>query len=244
MLNILIPLGASSQFFESADYYYPKPLVEIEGKPMIQHVIENLSSISQEKRFIFILREEDCTQHHLDATLRLLAGEDAIIIKLQSETKGAACSALLAVHFIANDQPLIIANGDQLFDINIDEYLKHIQNDKIDAGCLSFESVHPRWSYIRLNNDHIVEAAEKRPLSKMAIAGFYYFAKGLYFVEASKRMIRKDANVNGQFFIAPVLNELVLENYLMKSYVIPNKTYHSFYSPQRVKEYELMRSRC
>ncbi|MDC0975657.1 glycosyltransferase family 2 protein [Alphaproteobacteria bacterium] len=244
MLNILIPLGASSKFFEGADYPYPKPLVEIDGKPMIQHVIENLQSISGEKRFIFILREEDCTRYHLDATLRLLAGEGVIIIKLQCETKGAACSALLAIHFIANDQPLIIANGDQLFDINIDEYFKRFQDDKIDAGCLSFESVHPRWSYIRLENDHIVEAAEKRPLSKMAIAGFYYFAKGLDFVEASKKMIRKDANVNGQFFIAPVLNELVLENCLMKTYVIHNETYHSFYSPQRIKEYETMRSRC
>jgi len=244
MLNILIPLGTSSQFFEGADYPYPKPLVEIDGKLMIQHVIENLSSISEEKRFIFILREEDCTRHHLDTTIRLLAGEDVIIIKLQSETKGAACSALLAINFIANDQPLIIANGDQLFDINIDKYLKHFQEDKIDAGCLCFESVHPRWSYIRLENDHIVEAAEKRPLSKIAIAGFYYFTKGLDFVEASKKMIRKDANVNGQFFIAPVLNELVLDNHIMKSYIIDSGTYHSFYSPQRIKEYEFMRSRC
>jgi dTDP-glucose pyrophosphorylase len=242
MLNILIPLGASSQFFEGTPY--PKPLVEIDGKPMIQHVIENLSSISEEKRFIFILREEDCSRYHLDTTIRLLAGEDVIIIKLQRETKGAACSALLAVNFIGNDQPLIIANGDQLFDINIDESLKRFQEDKVDAGCLCFESVHPRWSYIRLEDDHIVEAAEKRPLSKMAIAGFYYFAKGLYFIEASKKMIRKDANVNGQFFIAPVLNELVLDNHRMNAYMIASENYHSFYSPQKIEEYELMISRC
>jgi len=244
MLNILIPLGTSSQFFEGADYPYPKPLVEIDGKPMIQHVIENLSSISEEKRFIFILREEDCARHHLDTTIRLLTDNDVIIIKLQSETKGAACSALLAIDFIANDQPLIIANGDQLFDVNIDEYLKGFQEDKVDAGCLCFESVHPRWSYIRLENNHIVEAAEKRPLSKMAVAGFYYFAKGLDFIEASKKMIRKDANVNGQFFIAPVLNELVLDNHRMNAYMIANEAYHSFYSPQKIEEYEFMRSRC
>jgi dTDP-glucose pyrophosphorylase len=242
MLNILIPLGISSKFFEGIDYQYPKPLVEINGKPMIQHVIENLTSISTEKRFIFILREEDCTKHNLDSTIRLLTSEDVIIIKLQNETKGAACSALLAIDFIANDQPLIIANGDQLFDINIDEYLKRFKEDKADAGCLYFESVHPRWSYIRLKNDQIIEAAEKRPLSKMAIAGFYYFAKGLYFIEASQKMIFKDANVNGQFFIAPVLNELILDNLRMNAYRIPNETYHSFYSPQKINEYEFMKS--
>src|SRR3989442_1717870 len=98
MLNILIPLGVQSMFFESSDYPFPKPLVEIHGKPMIEHVIDNMSSITDEKRFIFILREEDCSKYHLDSTLRLLVGGgDPVIIKLHHPTKGAPCSALLAV---------------------------------------------------------------------------------------------------------------------------------------------------
>lgn len=244
MFNFLIPLGTSSQFFESSEYPYPKPLVEISGKPMIQHVIENLSRIREEKRFIFILREEDCTRHHLDSTVRLLAGEDVVIIKLQRETKGAACSALLAIDLIANEQPLVIANGDQLFDIDLDKYIARFREDKIDAGCLCFESVHPRWSYVRLEKENIVEAAEKRPLSRQAIAGFYYFAKGLDFVEAAKQMIRKDASVNGQFYIAPVLNELVLKSRRLRAYAVPNEAYHTFYSPQKIEEYEIARARC
>ncbi len=244
MLNMLIPLGASSQFFEGAAYPYPKPLVEISGKPMIQHVIENLSRIREDKCFIFILREEDCTRHHLDSTVHLLAGEDAVIIKLQRETKGAACSALLAIDLIANEQPLIIANGDQLFDVDLDAYLARFREEKANAGCLSFESVHPRWSYVRLEGEDIVEAAEKRPISRQAIAGFYYFASGMDFVEAAKQMIRRGATVNGQFYIAPVLNELVLENRRLRAYAVPNETYHTFYSPQKIEEYELGRARC
>lgn len=244
MLNYLIPLGTSSQFFESAEYPYPKPLIEIFGKPMIQLVIENLSRIKEEKRFIFVLREEDCTRHHLDSTVRLLAGEEAVIIKLRRETKGSACSALLAIDLIANDQPLIIANGDQFLDVDLDVYLSRFRDEKVDAGCLCFESVHPRWSYVRLENNHIVEAAEKRPLSSQAIAGFYYFAKGIHFVEAAKRMIRKDASVNEQFYISPVFNELVLQNLNLRAYSVPNKNYHTFYSPQKIQEYELGKTRC
>lgn len=241
MLNILIPLGASSQFFESAEYPYPKPLVEIVGKPMIQHVIENLSCIRAEKRFIFILRDEDCVRHHLDSTVRLLAGRDAIIIKLQHETKGAACSALLAIDFIANKDPLVIANGDQLFDVDLDTYLARFSHDKADAGCLYFESVHPRWSYVLMEGADIVETAEKRPISRMAVAGFYYFSHGAYFVEAAKSMIRMDASVNGQFYIAPVLNEMVLGNRKLRAYAVPDDAYHTFYSPQKIEEYELGR---
>jgi NDP-sugar pyrophosphorylase family protein len=241
MINFLIPLATSSKFFESSEYPYPVPLVEIFGKPMIQHVIENLSHISEKKRFIFILREEDCTRYHLDSTLRLLAGEDAVIIKLQRETKGAACSALLAIDLIANEQPLIIANGDQLFDVDLEAYLSRFRDEKAAAGCLYFESVHPRWSYVRLENNDIIEVAVNRPISFHATAGFYYFASGMTFVDAAKQMILGDVMVNDQFYVAPVFNELVLKNRHLRAYSLPNETYHTFYSPQKIKEFELGR---
>lgn len=239
MLNVVIPLGGSSQFFESSGAGYPKPLAEVLGKPMIQRVIENLNSkITEQKRFVFILREEDCHRFHLDSTVRLLAGEDAVILKLQKETQGAACSTLLAIELIGTNDPLIIANGDQLFDISLDSYLQKFRAEDADAGCLYFDSVHPRWSYLRVENGQIVEAAEKRPLSRNAIAGFYYFSSGGYFVEAAKNMIRKDAHVSGQFYISPAMNEMVLENKRLCAYSVPNEAYHTFYSPQKIEEYE------
>jgi len=243
VLNILIPLGSHANFSENAEYPYPKPLVEIAGKPMIQKVIENLSQISGEKRFIFILREEDCRRFHLDTTVRLLVGDDAIVIKLQSKTKGAVCSALLAVDYICNTSPLVIANGDQLFETDLNECLRLFRSDKADAGCLCIDSVHPRWSYVRLNDDSIVEAAEKLPISRNAIAGFYYFLHGKSFVEAAKSSIRKDVNLNGIYYIAPVLNELILGNCKLKAITISKNDYHAFYSPQKIEEYELWRAK-
>lgn len=244
MLNILIPLGSASQFFENSIYVYPKPLIEISGKPMIQHVVENLLTINLKKRFIFVVRDEDCARYHLDSTLRLLVKEGIEILKIQRETRGAACSALLATEFIANDQPLVICNGDQIFDLNLNEPIKSIRDDQVDAACLSFQSVHPRWSYVRLEGGEIVEAAEKHPLSANAIAGFYYFSKGRDFVDAAKRMILKDAQVNGAFYVAPVFNELVLAGKRMRAYEIDGAKYHTFYSPQKIQEYEMGRGKC
>ncbi|MGV8171667.1 MAG: glycosyltransferase family 2 protein [Candidatus Woesearchaeota archaeon] len=239
MLNILIPLGGKSQFFNDEDYPFPKPVIEIDGKPMIQLVLDNFLNIKRDKRFIFILREEDCTKYHIDKILKLLTEENCVIVKLSNDTKGAACSALMAIDNINNDDSLIISNGDQILDIDFNTVLNEFEDRELDGGLICFESVHPKWSYARLDeNGKIIETAEKKPISKNAIAGFYYYAKGKHFVNAAMRMIENDASVGGIFFVAPTFNELVLAGKNLEIIKIPSSAYHSFYSPQKIVEYE------
>ena len=177
MINILIPLAGTNQFFNELEYPYPKPLIEINDKTMIEHVINNFATIKKEKQFIFIVNGDDCKKYHLDNVLNLLTNQTCKIIKIDGETKGAACSAMMAIEYINNDIPLIIANADQLFDDNLEDIIANFKDE--DGGVVSFESIHPRWSYARVNEEnYIVETAEKRPLSKHAIAGFFYFKNG------------------------------------------------------------------
>ena len=237
MINILIPLAGKNQYFSETDYPFPKPLIEFNGKTMIEHIIDNFSSIQKEKQFIFIVNSEDCKKYHLDNVLNILTNHTCKIIKLDNETKGAACSAMMAVAYIDNDTPLIISNADQLFDICLDEVILNFDNN--DAGVITFESIHPRWSYVRLDSENkVTETAEKRPISKSAIAGFYYFKNGKDFVSSSSKMIKKDASVNGLYYVSPVLNEMVLENKTINIFKIENEKYHTFYTPQKIKEYE------
>jgi hypothetical protein len=56
----------------------------------------------------------------------------------------------------------------------------------------------------------VTEAAEKNPISRNAAAGFHFFAKGKFFVEAVQSMIRKDASVNNVFYVCPAFNEMIL----------------------------------
>lgn len=241
MINILIPLAGKNQFFSENEYPFPKPLIEFNGKTMIEHIIDNFNSIKKEKQFIFIVNSEDCKKYHLDNVLNILTNHTCKIIKLDNETKGAACSAMMAVEYIDNDKSIIISNADQLFDICLDEVINSFSNS--DAGVITFESIHPRWSYVRLNETNFVtETAEKRPISKNAIAGFYYFKKGSDFISSSSRMIKKDASLNGLYYISPVLNEMVLDNKTINIFKIENSKYHTFYTPQKIKEYERLTS--
>ncbi len=238
MLNILIPMGGHTQF-DNQEFQYPKPLIEINGKPLIERVVQCLDQIKHQKRFIFVVSKNDCQLYHLDNVLRLITENNCVIIELERSTRGAACSALMAIDYIDNDEPLIISNSDHIIDYDLDLILTQFLQRKIDAGTICFESVHPKWSFVRLDeNDKIVETAEKRPLSRNAIAGFYYFRKGSDFVQAAMKMIQKDVNVNGNYYTAPVINELVLESKDLEIFTIPSDAYHNFYSPHKIKEYE------
>lgn len=238
MINILIPMGGTSSFFDPQEYHYPKHLIEVKGKTIIQRVIENYSDY-KEKHFIFVINKSESDAYHLDAILKLLSDSDCEIIKLSGNTKGAACSALMAIEHIDNKEPLIIANGDQIIDESLCTITSEFVMRGLDAAVIAFESIHPKWSYIRTDNENnIVEAAEKRPLSKKAIAGFYYFKHGSDFVEAAKNSIIKDASVGGSYYVAPTLNEMVLMGKYMSFKKIDANKYHSLYSPAKIIDFE------
>ena len=236
MLNIIIPLAGTNPLFPKSDFPFSKPLVEIDGKPIIQLSIENLQTIKQDIHFIFLVKSEDCKNFFLDHTLSLLTGDQSTIIKIEKDTKGAVCSALLAIDEINNDTPLMICNGDQIIKESLDNILEYFSN--YDAGVVSTTSVHPRWSYIRTDGKQVVELAEKRPISKDAVAGVFYYKKGSDFVDAAMEAIRKDANYNDMYYISSTINELVLKNKNIGFYKISIDKYEAFYSPEKIEEYK------
>ena len=236
MINVLFPLAGKSNFFPENKYPFPKPLIEINDKMMIEIVIENYKNIN-EVNFIFVISENDCKKFHLDNTLNLLTDGNCQIVKLQNETKGAACSALMAIEYIDNDIPLIIANADQVFEEDLEKVIRSFE--EYDGGVITFESAHPRWSYVKVDrNSFVVEASEKKPISKKAVAGFYYFRKGGDFIESAMSMIEKDANVNGFYYIAPSLNEMILRHKKLTTFFIEKDKYFTFYMPQKMEEYK------
>lgn len=235
-INVMIPLAGTNPLFPISDFPFSKPLIEIDGKPIIQLTIENLQSIDREIHFIFLVKVEDCKKYFLDQVLRILTDDQSTIIKISNDTKGAACSALLAIDEIDNDIPLIISNGDQILREDLNSIIDYLST--FDAGVVSTTSIHPRWSFIRTEGNEVVETAEKRPISKDAIAGVFYYRKGSYFVRSAMEMIKKDANYNGMYYISSTINELILENKRIGFKKIPIDKYDCFYSPEKIKEYE------
>lgn len=234
MVNILIPSMGKSMFFEES--FFPKPLIEIRGKTILEMVIENYIGVNP-KSYIFVFDARDCSEFHLDSSAKILSPL-SIAIKLKNQTAGALCTCLMAIDYINNDTSLIIANSDQIIDVDYGEVIGRFDGFGADAGVITFPSIHPRWSYARKSGEEIVEVAEKRPLSKDAIAGFYYYRRGSDFVEGAKRALLKDSSLDGKFYISASLNELILLGRKIAYYDIPKERYHSFYSPEKIKEYE------
>jgi NDP-sugar pyrophosphorylase family protein len=237
MIKIIVPLGSNLMIDESGQFNYPLPLIEINGKSLIEYVIDDLNKINEKKEFIFILKDEDCNKYKLDKTLNLLV-PDAKIIRLQSPTKGAICSILMAIDDLNIDDETIIVNSDQIIDCDYNSVLNHFRTNLAEGGIICFRSVHPRWSYAKIIDDLVVQTEEKTPISNNAIAGFYYFKNGSTFVNSSFNVIKFDQNYEGNYYTSSVFNQLILNGMKVLSYNINSDSYHTFYSIPKLKEFE------
>lgn len=237
-LQILIPLAAPSPFFDPAEFFFPKPLVDVGGKSMIEYTLSALQATVENARFLFLVRQEDIAKFSIDSILRLRAGEDSVVIPIAASTQGALCSCLLAVDQLDLDAPLLISNGDQVVESDLSQLFDKVRETGAAAGVVTFPSVHPRWSYVRTGSDgNVSQAAEKSVISENAIAGLYYFETARTFIEAAKDTIRANDRVGGQFFIAPSLNQVILKGETVTAVSIPETRYHSFYTPSKFHEY-------
>jgi len=237
MLNIVVPMSGEMPFFKDIDYPYPKPLVEINGRPMIEYLVRNLLSCGPEVRIVFLVREDHVKKFYLGNTIRLLARDQSVVQSVPVHTGGALCTVLMAVELIDNNQRLLIVNFDQYFTHNFREGVEALFQTPYEGGCFVFESVHPRWSFVRTLGEDIVEASEKRPISRQAIAGVYGFSRGADFVAAANQALLKDASHDGSFYVSSVINEMVLINKRLRAINVPAGAYHSFYSPAKIAEF-------
>ena len=214
-MNVLIPMAGHGSRFAQAGYTFPKPLIEIHSKPMIQVVVDNLAV---DANFIYVAQKEHREKFNLDAMLNLIT-PGCKIVEVEGVTEGAACTTLLAKEFIDNDEPLVIANSDQFVEWSSLDFFYKMNEQNLDAGILSFESTHPKWSYARLDeNDYVVEVAEKKPISNVATVGVYYWKKGKDYVKFAEQMISKNIRVNNEFYVCPVFNEAIESGLKIKTF--------------------------
>lgn len=214
-MNVLIPMAGAGSRFEKAGYTFPKPLIDVNGKPMIQKVVENLNI---DARHIFIVQKSHYKKYSLKHTLNLIS-PGCEIIQVEGMTEGAACTTLLAKELINNSEPLVLANSDQYVDWNSNQFMYSCIADDIDGSILTFQSTHPKWSYAKTNKEGFVtEVAEKKPISNKATVGIYFWKKGEDYVRCAESMINKNIRVNNEFYVCPVYNEALIEGARIKTF--------------------------
>jgi NDP-sugar pyrophosphorylase family protein len=228
-MKILIAMAGSGHRFKSAGYQEHKPMIDVNGEPMIRKVIENLKSKQRDVEFIFI-----CLSHKLDQKmLDILRSVKSTIIALPYITEGAACTALKARDLL-DDEPLIITACDQLIDEDIDDFIDSAWSYD---GCLAtFNNNEPSHSFSKVNKDGLVtEVAEKKVISNHANIGIYWFKKGKYFAEAADKMIAKNIRTNNEFYVAPVYNQMLDKK--VGIYEIPKDKVHLIGTPKELEIY-------
>lgn len=215
--NILVPMAGAGSRFANAGYTFPKPLIEVVNKPMIQVVTENLNI---DAHFIYIVQKKHYEQYNLKYLLNLLT-PNCTIVQVDGLTEGAACTTLLAKEYFNDDKHLLIANSDQFMEWDANRFYYTVEDEGVDGGILCFESTHPKWSYAKVDEDgYVTEVAEKKPISNEATVGIYYWNKGSDYIKYAEDMIEKDIRVNGEFYVCPVYNEAISDGKKIKTYGI------------------------
>jgi NDP-sugar pyrophosphorylase family protein len=237
MINIVIPMAGLGSRFSDAGYEKPKPFIDVAGKPMIVRVLENLSVPSAQ--FILVARKE-----HLEQEQALVKFIESVyqvkFIATDGLTEGTACTVLSARRYINNDDPLIIANSDQIIDANLSDLITDARSRDLDGSIITFfdEDKDPKWSFAQLDeNDLVARVKEKEAISHHATVGIYYFKTGEMFVNGALDMIVANERVNGEFYTCPVYNYLINDRKKIGIFEIPSDSMHGIGTPDDLNSY-------
>lgn len=222
MINIVVPMAGRGSRFANAGYKMPKPLIDIYGHYMIEYVIKNIRP-NQDHRFIFLCLREHLIKYNIEEKLKKIE-PNCEVVSVNEVTEGAACTVLLAEEFIDNSDSLMIANSDQFVDIDINLYLNKLKNN--DGLIMTMPADNPKWSFIKYDsNGYVTTIREKEVISNEATVGIYNFKHGKDFVLYAHKMINANIRVNGEFYVAPVYNEMINDGKKIIFHNIGNKMY-------------------
>jgi len=203
-IQVVIPMAGLGSRFAKKGFKDPKPLIPVDGKPMIEWVVNNMNIVGA--KFIFVVRKDFCNDNVTQTLERIAPG--CKIISIDRVTEGPACSVLLAKDMLDKNKPLLIANSDQWLEWDPNAFL--YQSEKVD-GCISVfhqpDSSDAKWSYTKLDENGMVDyVREKEVISEWATTGVYYWSRAGDFIKYAEKMIEANERVNGEFYVCPVYN--------------------------------------
>lgn len=234
-MNILIPMAGLGDRFKKQGYTVDKPMIPINGEPMIKKV---LNALGIDGHYIFVINKNIRDIIYLKKILNEETKNKCTIIEIDYLTEGPASTCLLAKDLINNDEPLLITNCDQILHWDNKKFINFILNSTADGVVVTYNVKTKKNSYVKLDdNGYAVEFAEKKIISDHSLNGVHYWKKGKYFITSAQRMIEKNKRVNNEFYIAPTYNEMILEGKIIKTYEINNDDHWAVGTPEDLKRY-------
>ena len=221
-VNILLLASSIEAVNESSKQFCPS-LAEVNGMSVLEKVIVNTNNISK-KTYTLTGLDSDLKSFKLDHIISIVLPE-AQVVSTMTRTAGSLCTALLAASKLNQDEELLIISMNELVDIDYSPVLENFRQNSYIGGVITFESIHPRYSFVRLNESTVTEISQHDPISKNATTGSFWFRSARDFVEGAKNSILKGVQSEGSFYIAPVYNELILARELVGSFKMDKRKY-------------------
>jgi dTDP-glucose pyrophosphorylase len=229
-VTIVIPMAGEGSRFAKAGYAKPKPFIDVLGRPMIRHVIDNVAYPGADT--LLIARQAHCQAE--PGVVAELKADGIRFHLLDGLTEGTACTLLAAWDKMDPDAPMLVANSDQFVDGGAASMLDDALSRDLDGSIMVFKSEpHPKWSYAKLGADGLVErVAEKDPISEWATVGLYYFKSARLFRQAAEAMIAANDRVNNEFYTCPVYNYALKTGARVRVWEIPQAAMHGLGTPE------------
>ena len=217
--NIVVPMAGRGARFTEEGYTDSKPFIDVNGKPMIQRVIENLNiEFDSNYEFVIICLREDYEKYDFSIFDDIIGHTQYKVICLDDVTEGAAQTLLKAEKYIKNNTPMLSFNTDQMIDYNTDMWKSF---EKFDGGIPCFWGNSEDWSYAKCDESgYVEEVAEKKVISNDATAGYYYWSKGSDYVKYARQMIEENSRTNNEFYVAPVYNWAIKDGKKIAIYMV------------------------
>lgn len=234
-INIVIPMAGAGSRFAKVGYTKPKPFIDVLGMPMILRVLENLRV--KDASFILIARKEHIEQER-ELADKIVRDYKVQFVTIEELTEGAAITVLHSHKLINNDVPLLIANSDQIVDVNMQKYIDDMFERKLEGSIMTFVDNDPKWSYAKTDEQGLVtQVKEKQVISDQATVGIYLFAHGKDFVNGSLDMIINKDRVNNEYYVCPVYNYLITDKKKVGIYEIDKSTMHGIGTVEDLNKY-------
>ena len=222
-------MSGQSSRFSSAGYTTPKHLIEIDGKKVIEHIVDLYPKDSD---FVFIINDKHQKETDVVEVLHSLV-PDGVIVTVDSHKKGPVHSVLKASKYIRDDEPVVVNYCDFSMYWDYNDFEEFVQQTECDGCVVCYTGFHPHmlgsdnYAFCRTEEDRVIaEIREKQPftddkMSEYASTGTYYFRKGSYVKKYFQKLIDDDININGEYYVSLVHNLLINDGLLNSIYEVP-----------------------
>ena len=241
-MQIIVPMSGTGSRFQRAGYRDIKPLIDVDGAPMIQHVINMFPG---EDEFLFICTKEALAQTPLRSVLKTLV-PSCRIVEIEAHKLGPVHAVLQASKFIRRDAPVVVNYCDFSVEWNYGDFKSRMHDLQCEGCITAYRGFHPHslgpnlYAYLRHRDNYLVEIAEKRcftqdRLQEYASAGTYYFRSGELLIQYFQTAIARPLHVNGEFYASLPYNLLAEDG--LRVYIYEVKKFFQWGTPEDLEEY-------